>query len=221
MNTPESRDLRQLIETAQITALPQSAIQLIQLSQDPANGPSEFAAPIEADPGLTVQVLRFVNSSYFGFRNEISSVKLAISLVGIRTIKNFALWSAVFSLLPNPKCGPFDLRRLWQDSLRRALCAGAEQVVAMGGIGRSVCSRPASGYGYSSAQQRPFRRAIAIFWKSVSKGDTGCHNSNANNSAGPMRKPGGFGPALGFAGQVCLMDRKSCGRSGFGGVRPN
>ena len=103
MNTPESRDLRQLIETAQITALPQSAIQLIQLSQDPANGPSEFAAPIEADPGLTVQVLRFVNSSYFGFRNEISSVKLAISLVGIRTIKNFALWSAVFQSAAEPE----------------------------------------------------------------------------------------------------------------------
>jgi HD-like signal output (HDOD) protein len=50
-------------------------------------------------------------------------VKLAITLVGIRTIKNFTLWSAVFSLMPNPKCGPFDLKSLWQDSLRRALFA--------------------------------------------------------------------------------------------------
>ena len=70
-------------------------------------------------------MLRFVNSSYFGFRQEVSSVKLAISLVGVRTIKNFAMWSAVFSLMPNPKCGPFDLRRLWQDSLRRAVFARA------------------------------------------------------------------------------------------------
>jgi HD-like signal output (HDOD) protein len=45
--------------------------------------------------------------------------------VGIRTIKNFSLWSAVFSLMPNPKCGPFDLKSLWQDSLRRALFARA------------------------------------------------------------------------------------------------
>jgi HD-like signal output (HDOD) protein len=45
--------------------------------------------------------------------------------VGIRTIKNFALWSAVFSLMPNPKCGPFVLKSLWQDSLRRALFARA------------------------------------------------------------------------------------------------
>jgi HD-like signal output (HDOD) protein len=117
--------LKELLSTAQLPALPQSAIRLLELSQNPDNGPAEFARPIEADPGLTGQVLKFVNSSYFGFAREISSVKLAITLVGIRTIKNFSLWSAVFSLMPNPKCGPFDLKSLWQDSLRRGLFARA------------------------------------------------------------------------------------------------
>lgn len=120
-----SPGLKELLQTAQLPALPQSAIRLLELSQDPDNGPAEFAVPIESDPGLTGQVLKFVNSSYFGFSREISSVKLAITLVGIRTIKNFSLWSAVFSLMPNPKCGPFDLKSLWQDSLRRGLFARA------------------------------------------------------------------------------------------------
>jgi HD-like signal output (HDOD) protein len=118
-------DLQKLIAGTQLPALPQSAIRLLELSQDSNNGPAEFAVPIEADPGLASQVLRFVNSSYFGFSREISSVKMALILVGIRTIKNFALWSAVFSLMPNPRCGPFDLKSLWQDSLRRALFARA------------------------------------------------------------------------------------------------
>jgi HD-like signal output (HDOD) protein len=125
MTNAQKPDLKQLLAGAQLPALPQSAIRLLELSQDPENGPAEFAVPIESDPGLTGQVLRFVNSSYFGFSREISSVKLAITLVGIRTIKNFALWSAVFSLMPNPKCGPFDLKGLWQDSLRRGLFARA------------------------------------------------------------------------------------------------
>ncbi len=72
---------------------------------------------------LMGQILRFVNSSYFGFSREIASIPQAIQLVGARTIKNFALWSAVFSLVPNPKFGPFDLKSLWQDSLRRAVFA--------------------------------------------------------------------------------------------------
>ncbi|MGW8257524.1 MAG: HDOD domain-containing protein [Thermoguttaceae bacterium] len=121
--TAPNLELKKLLSTSQLPALPQSAIRLLELSRDPNNGPSEFAVPIEVDPGLTGQVLRFVNSSYFGFSREISSVKMAISLVGVRTIKNFALWSAVFSLTPNPKCGPFELNSLWQDSLRRALFA--------------------------------------------------------------------------------------------------
>jgi HD-like signal output (HDOD) protein len=118
-------ELSRLLAGAQLPALPQSAIRLLELSHNQKNGPVEFAVPIEADPGLAGQVLKFVNSAYFGFAREISSVKLAITMVGIRTIKNFALWSAVFSLMPNPKCGPFDLRSLWQDSLRRALFARA------------------------------------------------------------------------------------------------
>jgi len=116
-------NLERIVSGAQLPALPQSAIRLLELGQDPNNGPAEFACPIESDPGLAAQVLRFVNSSYFGFAGEISSVRHAITLVGIRTIKNFALWSAVFSLLPNPRCGPFDLKSLRQDSLRRALFA--------------------------------------------------------------------------------------------------
>lgn len=116
-------NLDRILAGAQLPALPQSAIRLLELARNPKNGPEEFTVPIEADAGLAGQVLKFVNSAYFGFSREISNVKLAITMVGIRTIKNFALWSAVFSLMPNPKCGPFDLKNLWQDSLRRGLFA--------------------------------------------------------------------------------------------------
>ena len=114
-------DLNEVLASAQLPALPQTAIRLLELSQDSSNGPAEFARPIEADAGLMGQVLRFVNSSYFGFSREIASIQQALALVGVRTIKNFALWSAVFSLVPDPKFGPFDLKKLWQDSLRRAV----------------------------------------------------------------------------------------------------
>lgn len=117
--------LAEVLANTQIPALPTSAMKLLELSQDPSKGPADYAKPIEADVGLMGQVLRFVNSSYFGFSREISSVQQALTLVGVRTIKNFALWSAVFSIVPNPKIGPFDLRGLWQDSLRRALFARA------------------------------------------------------------------------------------------------
>jgi HD-like signal output (HDOD) protein len=116
-------ELERILSLAQLPGLPQSAVRILEISQDPANGPAEFAVPIEADLGLTGQILRFVNSSYFGFGREISNIKMAICMVGIRTIKNFILWTALYSLMANPKCGPFYLNSLWQDSLRRALFA--------------------------------------------------------------------------------------------------
>jgi HD-like signal output (HDOD) protein len=118
-----ARDVELMLSSEPLPGMPQTAIRLVKLSGDPENGPAEFAVPIEADPGLTVQVLRFVNSSYFGFRSQISSVKQAITLVGIRTMKNFVLWHAIFSVIPNARCSLFDLKALWRDSLRRALFA--------------------------------------------------------------------------------------------------
>jgi HD-like signal output (HDOD) protein len=118
-------DLRAVLNETQLPALPQSAMRLLTWGDVGDVPATEFAAPIEADPGMAGQVLRFVNSSYFGFSREIANVKLAVTMVGARTIKNFALWSAVFSLMPNPRCGVFDMQSLWRDSLKRGLLARA------------------------------------------------------------------------------------------------
>lgn len=124
MSTSATTDtLDTILSATQLPALPQTAISLMQLSQQADKGPRDFARPIEADPGLMGQVLKFVNSSYFGFSREIASVQQALTLVGVRSITNFALWNAVFSVVPNPKFGSFDLKALWQDSLRRAVFA--------------------------------------------------------------------------------------------------
>src|SRR5262245_45250243 len=63
--TEPKYELSRVLMGAQLPALPQSAIRLLELARNPDNGPREFAVPIEADPGLTGQVLKFVNSSYF------------------------------------------------------------------------------------------------------------------------------------------------------------
>ena len=116
-------DLKSLLADAQIPALPTSAMRLLDLSKNPQCGIDEYALAIEADPSLSIQVLRFANSSYFGFAREISSVRHSLMLLGIRPIRNFVLWSAVYSLVPNPTFSGFDLKSLWQDSLRRAVFA--------------------------------------------------------------------------------------------------
>lgn len=114
-------ELIRRIRGSNILALPQSASRILELAKNPENGPPEYAVPISSDPGLTAQILRFANSSFFGFQHKITSIQIALSLICVRTIKNFVLWNAVFALLPNPRVGPFHLKLVFQDALRRAV----------------------------------------------------------------------------------------------------
>jgi HD-like signal output (HDOD) protein len=115
--------LKKLLAGSALPALPQSAVRILELSKEPDCDPGAFAVPLESDPGLVSQVLRFVNSSYFGFAREIASVRAAINLVGVQTVENFVLWSAIFSSIPDPKSGNYHIRVAWYDSLKRAVFA--------------------------------------------------------------------------------------------------
>lgn len=123
MSTPSANEeLNKLLTVEQLPAMPHSALSVLQLDNDLAKvNINDLVRPIEADPGLAAQVLKFLNSSYFGFQSTISNVKQGIALVGIRIVKNFVLWKAVFSLIPKSRTSGFDVAMLWQDSLRRAM----------------------------------------------------------------------------------------------------
>lgn len=113
----------EILENSSVSAMPQTAVRLLEISQQDDVGPNEFAAPILMDPGLTAQVLQYVNSAYFGFQQKISSVPLAVNLVGYKTIKNFVLWKSLQNIIQPPPSDEFSLNLLWQDSLRRAIFA--------------------------------------------------------------------------------------------------
>lgn len=116
-------NVEDIVQIRTLSAMPQTAIRLLEVSQQEDIGPNEFAEPILADPGLTAQVLQYVNSSYFGFSQKIASVQLAVNLVGYKTIKNFVLWKALYDVIEQPPSAEFSLSVLWQDSLRRAIFA--------------------------------------------------------------------------------------------------
>lgn len=120
--SPVNEELVKILTVEQLPAMPHSALSVLQLDNDLAKvNINDLVRPIEGDPGLAAQVLKFLNSSYFGFQSTISNVKQGIALVGIRIVKNFVLWKAVFSLIPKSRGGVFDVSMLWQDSLRRAM----------------------------------------------------------------------------------------------------
>ena len=66
VNAPAPKlELKKLLSKSQLPGLPQSLIRIMELSRDPDIGCAEIAVPVEVDPGLTGQVLRFAEFFLF------------------------------------------------------------------------------------------------------------------------------------------------------------
>ena len=81
----------------------------------------EIADRLMTDPGLSVQILRTVNSAAFGLRQPADTVAFAVSLLGRSRVEALVLSAAVADALPND--GPLDLHDFWRTSAQRACLA--------------------------------------------------------------------------------------------------
>jgi len=83
----------------------------------------ELTDVIQLDPVLTAKVIRMVNSAYFGLSQEIKSLKQAVVMLGINTIKNVALSSAMLGKLALKGNTALDEQGFWKHSLGVAVAS--------------------------------------------------------------------------------------------------
>jgi len=96
-------------------------LQLANQMNTPAN---EMVAAIRMDPILTGKVLQLVNSAYFSLATKVTGLNRALVYLGINTIKNLALSTAVMEAF---SAKDHELAQLiaptWRHSLATAVCA--------------------------------------------------------------------------------------------------
>ncbi len=78
---------------------------------------------IQFDPVLTAKVIRMVNSAYFGLPQEVKSLKQAVVMLGINTIKNVAISSAFLGKAYLKGSTVLDGEEFWRHSLGVAVAA--------------------------------------------------------------------------------------------------
>ncbi len=103
--------------------LPQIVLQILDRIAQPETTPADLAPLIEKDPALATQVLKLVNSAYFGLSRKISKIREATTLLGLKEIETLVLSYGVVRTLKDPEIEGFDLGIFWEDSLFRALFA--------------------------------------------------------------------------------------------------
>lgn len=125
ISTELSKKLSDAVE--KMPAFPKSVQRILELSRDINCSPKELVAVIEKDPVMTMKLLHIINSAYYSFPKQITSVNQSIVFIGLNTIKNMALSFAVIGVLPQKNAAGFDMQRylmhsLITASLARILC---------------------------------------------------------------------------------------------------
>ncbi len=93
----------------------------------------KLAGLIKKDPSLTANILKYANSSFFGFKQKVNSIQQIISLIGIREIKKLTLIYAVKSRISKDLTGyGISSSQLWKHSISTAI--GAQFLAQLKGI---------------------------------------------------------------------------------------
>lgn len=79
--------------------LPFSLNKLLNVIEQESTGATDIAHIIGMDQALTANVLKLVNSAYYGYASRISNISHAVVLLGFDTIKNLSLGLAVMNII--------------------------------------------------------------------------------------------------------------------------
>lgn len=105
----------------ELPAMPNVIMHALNVIKDPDSSLKELAKIISYDQSLSTKVLTLVNSAYYGFSQEITSINRAISLIGMSKAKNLILTVAMRPMLMNQGD-----KELWKHSIMTAV--GCEHV---------------------------------------------------------------------------------------------
>jgi len=109
-------------------SLPTTVAKVLEVCNNPRTSPADLNHVISLDPVLVGRVLKLINSAYYGLGQQVTSLVRAIIMLGINTVKNLALSSAVLHNLSSKKdFQAIDMEGFW----RHSLCVGvAAKVIA-------------------------------------------------------------------------------------------
>lgn len=116
--------LLEKIRTADnLPSLPTVALEVLRLTRDENVTLAELAEVIQNDPALTSKILKIVNCSLFGYPRKIASLRQAVIVLGLRTVKVMALSFSLVDSLHKEDAGSFDYEQFWRRSLTTAVAA--------------------------------------------------------------------------------------------------
>ena len=97
-----------------------TALLIMQLVQKETTSTQQLSELVKVDPALTSRILSFANSAAFGARRPIAAVNDAVIMMGMQSVRNFALSLSLVNNRGN-HCPGFDYDTYWARALAMAV----------------------------------------------------------------------------------------------------
>ncbi len=129
----QTLSLRQLLSSDRLAPLagdvdvlpstPKTFQDMLACLQRPGVQSVDVARIVARDVAMTANIMKLVNSAFFGVRRPIVSVDGAVRYLGLDTVGALVLGDGIFHNQPVHGIAGFSLERLWEHSLRTASTA--------------------------------------------------------------------------------------------------
>ena len=111
---------------------------VLEICSRPDTVPNDLNRVIALDPVLAGQVLKLINSAYYSLMNKVTSLTRAIIMLGLNTVKNLALSTAIIrSVSQAKKSRALPIRAFWAHSI----AVGVMAKLLAAGRGLSLAER--------------------------------------------------------------------------------
>ena len=101
------------------------ALEIMRLTAKPDATLQEVVSLVQLDPALTGRLIEFANTAHSGARRPVAAVIDAAALLGMGTVRQFALSLSVVNGNLTGACREFGYQTFWTGSLARAVAAQA------------------------------------------------------------------------------------------------
>lgn len=99
------------------------AMKFVELGKDPEASPADYVKVISSDSSLSTKLLALANSSWFGVRNRVTKVQVAVNLLGLGTVRTMAISYCLTGLHSELRLKPEESKIFWAASLCKAVAA--------------------------------------------------------------------------------------------------
>ena len=84
-----------------------------------------LAKKVTLVPALSAKTLRLANSPFYAMQSKVKTIPQAISLLGVKTVRQIVTAAALTNSFPEPLCRGFDFKAFWRLSMGTAICSKA------------------------------------------------------------------------------------------------